>query len=1085
MGRQPVHVVCAEGEEPLAEQLAGPLREAGYSVTHQGTIGVGESLVGTATKALASGSPIVLCATTRAVGSAWAHQIVNAGHSEGVHRVFVVQMERQAYVEQLAIQTKVARYCDDPATGLRELRDALAKHFPPVPVELALESPHRATDQGQYLDRRTDLATFDVEALQRFRGEVRREVAARYPAALSPWEFLERAGLWDGSGLTRTGALMFGKVPLSVCSTAMVKCVRYFGQDRAAQREIETFEATVPEQIVAAREFVARHVRRGERPSSDQAEAVVVYDYPMIAVREIIANALVHRDYSVADSCVHVRLFEDRLEISSPGAWLGQDLLTGAERDLAELDGQSKKRNFRLAHVLSWIRLVEGEGSGIPSALRDCRNAGSPAPTVRQEQAFITVTIRRCPAEDVTVSNGVDGLVPATLPAVPHGFIGRQHEIAELDWLLSERGSSSRLAVITGVGGVGKSALALSWAHRVKSEFPGGQLYLSLHGFDSDRGRLSAGEALTQLLRMLGVAAEAIPVELDGRAALYRSLLAKRRVLVLLDDALAPEQVRPLLPGSSESLVLVTTRRRMGGLMVQHGAQMMVLDPLHIEAAIELLYRMGVSGEPAAVAELAELCAGLPLALRIAAARLAARPACKVSDLVHELKDEQNRLQALDIGDTHTSVRQVLDTSVRSLHPAHSETFRVLGLVPGHTFTAYAVAALCDADQREAQRRLDALVAASLVAESAPGRYSMHDLARLYARDLVTPLRQPDTDALRRLLTHYLVTADHARRFLRPTRDELNFADGAEVARPEISDRAQALDWFDAEWPNLVAAVRAAKARGMHDLAWQLARLQFNYLMARVPSWEDWIRVYTDGLDSARAADDPTGEVLMSAGLGVAHSRSGQLDEALAHYDESYRVAVANDDASRRAMTQINMASVLFRLKRYDEAKVHCQDALRVYRSLGDSYFEAGALNNLAMVEQVDGELEEALMHLREAEALYRAADDLDTLAMVLNNCGEVCIELGRFDDGERCHHDALDVALKCGSVVRQAAAYLGLGDAAGSRGDQDTARTHWETALAIFESEGSPRATEIRRRLELIATQPSATDGSAGQRAK
>ena len=256
---------------------------------------------------------------------------------------------------------------------------------------------------------------------------------------------------------------------------------------------------------------------------------------------------------------------------------------------------------------------------------------------------------------------------------------------------------------------------------------------------------------------------------------------------------------------------------------------------------------------------------------------------------------------------------------------------------------------------------------------------------------------------------------------------------------------------------------------GLHGHAWPLVRLQFNYLAIRCP-WEDWIQIYTDGLDSARTVGDPAGEVLMSAGLGVAYARSGMLDEALAHYAESYRGAVATGDPSWLAMTQVNMGSILFRLERYAEAQMHCQDALRVYRTLGDRYREAGALNNLAQVEQVNGHLDAALAHLREAEAMYREADDLDTLAMVLNNCGEVSVELGRVDEGERYHHEALDVAQLCGSAMRQAAAYLGLGDAAHSRGDRASARARWETALGIFETGGSPRTDEVRRKLGEVA---------------
>lgn len=669
---------------------------------------------------------------------------------------------------------------------------------------------------------------------------------------------------------------------------------------------------------------------------------------------------------------------------------------------------------------------------------------------------------------------GIRRPVPAELPPAPAGFVGRRLEVSTLDAMReANEESSSLITVLTGTAGVGKSALALTWSHRVAEEFPDGQLYASLRGFDSEHEPLTPGEALTSMLKALGVAADAIPVELDDRTALYRSLLAKRKVLVLLDNARDSDQVLPLLPGSAASVVVVTSRRRLDGLVVRSGARVLPLETLSTETAIELLDRAGVPGksaaEPDAAAELAELCGGLPLALRIAAARLAANPARGVSDLVHELTDERTRLQALDIDDdADTSVRRAFDISYRSLPPLHAETFRMLGLVPGQTFTAHAVAALCRTDPAGAQRRLRALALAHLVTEPEPDRFGMHDLLRAYAREL--PAGEGDTEALRRLLRYYLCAADHARRFLRPARDELDFSDAGDH-HPDIGSRSQALEWFDAEWPNLVTAVRAANAAGLHDLAWPLARLQFNYLMVRCP-WEDWMRVYSDGAESARAVGDPVGKVLMSAGLGVACARSGNLDEALAHYEESYRVAVQTGDSERLAMTQVNLSSVLFRLRRYDEAKVHSKDALKVYRSLGDRYFVAGALNNLAMVEQVNGELEAALRYLREAEDLYREADDLETLAMVLNNCGEVSIELGRLDDGERFHHEALDVARQCGSAVRQGSANLGLGDAARLRGEIPVARTRWETALAIFEMEGSPKVREVRQRLDEIAGQ-------------
>lgn len=658
---------------------------------------------------------------------------------------------------------------------------------------------------------------------------------------------------------------------------------------------------------------------------------------------------------------------------------------------------------------------------------------------------------------------------PAELPPAVVGFVGRDRELNILDEMLSDREEGvPQVAVVTGTAGVGKTALAVTWARQVASRYPDGQLYVSLRGFDPERRPLSAGDALTGVLQALGIAAEAIPGEVDDRAALYRSVLADRRVLVVLDNARDSEQVRPLLPGGSESFVLVTSRRRLDGLMVRSGARLLPVEILSTSESIELLDRAGgpgvVAAEPAAARRLAELCGGLPLALRIAAARLAANPGREVADLVHELSDDRNRLQVLDIGDSDTSVRRAFELSYRSLLPDHAATFRLLALIPGPTFTEHAVAALCGIHESAARSRLSALTLAHLITEPVPGRFGFHDLLRLYARERLADARHGDDDAFRRLLDYYMAVSDQARRFLRPARDDLDFS-VAEVRRPRIADRAEALAWFDAEWPNLVAAFRSASAAGMHDRVWRFARLQFNYVMVRCP-WDDWIEIFTDGLRAAEIVDDPTGKVLMTAGLGVAYARSGRPAEAHTHYAESYRGALSSGDPGWLAMAQVNMGSVLMRLGRYRDAEVHCHNALRTYRSLGDRYREAGALNNLAQVEQFNGRHEEALAHLREAEVMYREADDLEGLAVVLNNCGEVSSELHRLEDAERYHHEALDVAQRCGSAIRQAAAYLGLGDAANLRGDRAVARTRWETALTIFETGGSPQAAEARKRL-------------------
>lgn len=392
MSQQEVYIVAAEGEDELVEQLASPLREAGYDVVHNGTVAVGESLVTEAMRAIEAEWPIVLCGTRLAVGSSWAHQIVKACHASGARRLFVAKMDKLAYVDQLALKTQVAHYCDDPAKAKSDLLAALMASFPPLRSTPAGANVGRQPSR-EYLDEPTTVAEVELGGIREFRRQLREEVAVRYPHTLSDHEFLERVGLWISNGLTRAGVILFAKNPSLATPQAMAKCTQYFGADQAANREPLTYEGPLLAQIVSARDFVASRVGHVDSPTADTMQSTTAYNYPMIAVREVISNAMVHRDYSISNACVHIRLFVDRLEVTSPGVWVGRELTNGFERDLSELAGQSIKRNFRLAHLLSWVRLVEGDGSGIPTALRDCRRTHSPSPTVVQDQGFVTVTI--------------------------------------------------------------------------------------------------------------------------------------------------------------------------------------------------------------------------------------------------------------------------------------------------------------------------------------------------------------------------------------------------------------------------------------------------------------------------------------------------------------------------------------------------------------------------------------------------------------------------------------------------------------------------------------------------------------------
>ncbi|CAM3422301.1 tetratricopeptide repeat protein [Kibdelosporangium persicum] len=1045
MTRQPVYVVCAEGEEHLAEKIAGPLRGDGYEVTHDGTILVGESRIGKALQAMSSGVPIVLCATVRSVGSAWAHKIVNAGYAAS-NRVFVVQMEDQAYVEQLAVKTKVARYCADPVTGVRELLDALAAQFP------AASKPARQNTERPYLDQPTELTMFDVDSLQNFRSQLRTEVSGKFPAGLTPWQFLEQIEVWTNEGgLTRTGALLFGRNPTAVCSAAMVKCVRYYGLDRSDHRDGETHSGPVTDQIVNAREFVAKHVRRGERPSEDHAQAVAVYAYPMIAVREIIANALVHRDYSQLDSCVHVRVFDDRVEISSPGDWIGHDIPLGEPHELTEFNGQSIKRNYRLANILSWVRLVEGEGSGIPSALRDCRGSGSPIPTVLREKGFITVTVwPRPPGEpgEVTIAGtGQRLLKPRTLPRGVKTFVGRE---AELGWL--ESSADAGVFLITGAPGTGKTTLAVNFAHQVADRYPDGQLYVDLHGFSPSGRPVQAAEALLLFLHALGVSRQAMPVELEARVALYRSIVAGRRMLVLLDNARSSEQVLPLLPGSAQCRVLVTSRARLADLVAKNDAVQVALTVFDRNAGLTLLARcLGderVDAEPEAAAALVEYCGGLPLALRIVAAHAAAHPEFPLQVLAGELNDANSRLAVLAGDDESASIRAAFSWTYQALSPESARVFRLLGLHPGPDIGLAAAAALTGLSEPQAQQVLREIGVAHLIHQYSPGRYRCHDLLRLYAHEqaMAHDSGWERDEAIRRVLDHYI-------------------ARGAEADR----------HWFACERPVLLAAIDFAAQHGLDERAWRLASMITPFLDQQ-GLWHDLETVQLTALTAADQARDRQALAEIHRSLGAVHGQFGRIAEAVKHYELSLGLCRELRDEVGEAHSELALSEVYGRRNQFDEAVFHARVALDLFRRNADRLGEADALVTLADCAVQTGALRQALNEFYAARELYRDLDNRSGESLALDGLGQVHHRLHQFSEAVEHYELALRLFRETGSRYGEAVTLNRLGDTYQALGDRVQARSTWQHALELLNEFGDPDADTVLTKLASLEQRGSAS---------
>ncbi|HEV7649099.1 MAG TPA: BTAD domain-containing putative transcriptional regulator [Actinophytocola sp.] len=439
------------------------------------------------------------------------------------------------------------------------------------------------------------------------------------------------------------------------------------------------------------------------------------------------------------------------------------------------------------------------------------------------------------PSPEPVIAPRVGVLVPAQLPRAPSGFAGREDELAWLARQLpagAERGEPA-IAVLAGQAGVGKTALAVLWAHRVADRFPDGQLFASLRGFDPQHAPASAADVLTQFLLALGVGVEDVPAEVDDRAALYRSILADRRVVVLLDDARDSEQIRPLLPAGTSSLVVVTTRVRLDALVAWTGARLRVLGTLAADAAEQLLEHM--AGTPAQGRDrelrrrLARLCGHLPLALRIAGARLTGGPQWSVADLVAELADERGRLSALDLEDADTSVRVAFDVTYRTLRPEHAHSVRLLGLFPGTMIGPYPLAALCGVDVEQAKRRLRTLAGSFVVTETSRDVFVMHDLVRLHARELAEhELSEVDKGlAWTRLVRYYVVGADLAKRRLRTGNSDEPPAieEFPDAPRVPMYSAADAIDWIDREWANLLAIVESGQETGQDQEIVRLARL--------------------------------------------------------------------------------------------------------------------------------------------------------------------------------------------------------------------------------------------------------------------
>jgi tetratricopeptide (TPR) repeat protein len=650
---------------------------------------------------------------------------------------------------------------------------------------------------------------------------------------------------------------------------------------------------------------------------------------------------------------------------------------------------------------------------------------------------------------------------PRELPSDVYGFVGRADELARMDRVLD---SASRSAVpilaLSGTAGVGKTALAVHWAHRVADRYPDGQLYVDLRGYGPDHPA-EPGEALAGFLRSLGVEATDIPYDEAERAARYRSLLAGRRILVLVDNAHDTESVRSLLPGAPSCAVVVTSRDTLAGLVARDGARRIDVPRLPEREAVRLLATLvgeRVEAEPAAATAFVEGCARLPLALRVAAELAVTRPGATLADLVAELGDEQRRLKVLDTGvDERTAVGTVLSWSYRWLPEPVAALFRLLGRHPGPGLDDRAAAALGGVALDEARHRMAILVRAHLVEPTGAGQYGQHDLLRAYATQLSTvedpaEVRQA---ALTRLLDHYLASAVAAMDLVEPAERATRPRGAYTHVPPPLSAPPAARDWLDAQRPTLVAAVAFAAEYGWPEHAAGLAATLWRYLDGG-GHYPDALAVQRHALHAARARGDRNGEAAALHHIATVYRRWGRYGDAAEYYREA--LAIQRDLGDRAAAgTSLASLGVVNRLLgRYPEAIERYEQALAIHREVGDRTGVGRVLGNLAIVYDQLGRYAEAVDHYERALAILRELDNRAWAGITLGNLGGAYGRLGRYADAVAHLDQALDLLRAVGDRGAEADVLDELGLVHHRWGGTERAYGYLTAALEMHRDLGS-----------------------------
>jgi DNA-binding SARP family transcriptional activator len=673
--------------------------------------------------------------------------------------------------------------------------------------------------------------------------------------------------------------------------------------------------------------------------------------------------------------------------------------------------------------------------------------------------------------------------VPRQLPSDVAGFSGRTGPLKALDELLAHRPDPTGpvvISAIAGTAGVGKTALAVHWAHQVAERFRDGQLYVNLRGFDPADTPVEPATAIRGFLDALAVPPQRIPAELDAQVSLYRSLLAERQMLIVLDNARDPDQVRPLLPGAPGCLVLVTSRNQLAGLVAIDGAIPVPLDLLPDDEARQLLAaRLGtdrITNEPEPVAELIASCAGLPLALAIVAARAAARPNFPLAVIADEVRHAGAGLDPWAGADPASDLRAVFSWSYHALDSVSARLFRLLSLHPDPDFAGPAAASLAALPLSRTRRLLTQLVEANLLIEHTPGRYTLHDLLRAYTNELA---HATDTDetlrtALHRLLDHYVHTVYAARVLLDA---QLRLPHGVLPPQPgveliDLHTRDQATMWLVTEQPVLLNAIDQAATNGFDVHAWQLS-ICLGYHLNWRGQWDHWLNTHHVALLAAQRLGDRPVEAQAHFGIGTAYAAQARYTLARQHLERALELSIELGDLHQQAYSRANLSWLAERQGNREETLRSAEAAYELFRRVGDRVAQGRTLNAIAWSYSVLGEHRKAIMHCQRAIAIQQETKDSFQEGITWDTLGYAHYHLGEYRRATECYQRSLTLVDDSVHSLGKALALHHLGDAYRALGELPAAWSAWQAALDIYLKIEHPDAGEVRGKLNQLDREP------------